>query len=39
MFDAGGCNNYDLNVTGGGVSAGPIGANYCSANANSTGNA
>ena len=37
MFDAGGCNNYDLNVTGGGVSVGPIGANYCSANANSTG--
>ena len=37
MFDAGGGNNYDLNVTGGGVSVGPIGANYCSANANSTG--
>ena len=37
MFDAGGCNNYDLTVTGIGVSAGPIGSNYCAANANSTG--
>ena len=31
MFDAGGCNSYDLNVTGAGVSAGPIGSNYCAA--------
>ena len=37
MFDANGCNSYDLSVTGAGVSAGPIGANYCSAAANSTG--
>ena len=39
MFTAAGCNTYDLNVTGAGVSTGPIGANYCTANANSTGSA
>ena len=37
MFTAAGCNTYDLNVTGAGVSTGPIGSNYCIANANSTG--
>ena len=39
MFDAGGCNSYDLIATGIGVSAGPIGSNYCVANPNSTGSA
>ncbi len=39
MFTSGGCNTYDLNVTGAGVSTGPIGANYCTANPNSTGSA
>ncbi|MEC8511373.1 MAG: hypothetical protein VX015_04440 [Planctomycetota bacterium] len=39
MFSSGGCNSYDLNVTGAGVSTGPIGTNYCTSNANSTGNA
>ena len=40
MFDAGGCNEYDLNVTGASAGGpGPVGTNYCSANPNSTGNA
>ena len=39
MFDANGCNTYDLNVTGAsGGGPGPVGTNYCSANVNSTGN-
>ena len=40
MFDAGGCSEYDLNVTGASAGGpGPVGTNYCSANPNSTGNA
>ena len=38
--DSSSCNTYTLNVAGSSVGGpGPIGTNYCSANANSTGNA
>ncbi len=37
MFSSSGCNTYDLNVTGAGVTAGPIGTNFCTAVANSSG--
>ena len=38
--DASSCNTYTLNVAGSSVGGpGPVGANYCSANANSTGSA
>lgn len=37
MFTGGACNDYDMTISGVGVASGPIGSNYCSANANSTG--
>ncbi|MFT7074893.1 MAG: hypothetical protein ACJA0P_000893, partial [Planctomycetota bacterium] len=37
MFSAGGCNDYEMIVSGAGVSTGGIGSPYCMANVNSTG--
>ncbi|MEM1452400.1 MAG: hypothetical protein AAGI22_25070, partial [Planctomycetota bacterium] len=37
MFTGGGCNDYDLEISGTSGGGGGIGTNYCTANPNSTG--